>query len=87
MEIYLDINCISDFNKKYNEVYGCLPLEIDSNGNTLNDNYPQFVKDNHFISLEWTENGKQLFDYIKTINARVYILINTASSLYNMQIL
>lgn len=86
MEIYLDINCLADFDKKYHEVYGCSRLEIDSNGNGINDNYPEFVKAGHYNNLEWRENSRELLKYLKTLHGQVHIVINTASTQYNMQV-
>lgn len=59
--IYLDMDgVLCDFSKRYRELFECDPHEVHKK--LWTPNWEKFVGENHFATLEWHPEGKQLYD-------------------------
>lgn len=80
MKIYVDINIIANFSKRYIELYNSDPKQ------TLNDHWVDFVISLQFTKLEVNPDGLLLLEYLKTLNAQIYLLSATGSESYHMNV-
>jgi hypothetical protein len=64
-KLYLDMDgVLCDFEKRFTELYGKDALGARDRKN-FTTNWPNFIMDGNFESLEWFPGGKELLDFIQ----------------------
>jgi hypothetical protein len=64
-KLYLDMDgVLCDFEKRFTELYGKDALGVRDRKN-FTTNWPNFIMDGNFESLEWFPGGKELLDFIQ----------------------
>ena len=85
--IYLDMDgVLTDFEKRYVEMFGQNPLGEDRANKEKSKNWDQFVETRQFESLEWFPGGKKLLDYLQSLNIPMEILSSTGGPKYHSNV-
>ena len=77
--VFVDMDgVVSDFNKRYQELFNMLPREAEKNKNF----YPlfkEFIAQGNFATLDLMSGAMEGVDYLRRVNAKVQMLSSTAN--------
>jgi hypothetical protein len=86
-KIYLDMDgVLSDFNKRYREVFKQKAASSRERGEKHDEKWDQFVEGKNFETLEWYPGGKELIEYINTLDIPVEILSSSGGRLHHEEV-
>jgi len=86
-KIYLDLDgVLSDFNKRYQELFKQKALSSRERGEKHDDNWNQFVEGKNFETLEWYSGGKELLKYIISLNIPIEILSSSGGRMHHKEV-
>ena len=74
-KIYLDMDgVLSDFVKRYKEMWKVDPQPNRERGEKRDHKWDEFVEGNNFETLEWYPGGKELLQYVLSLDIPIEIL-------------
>jgi len=74
-KIYLDLDgVLCDFHKRYKELFSKDPTYQRPRGETKTREFDEFIEGKHFESLDWQPGGKELYEFVTSLNIPVEIL-------------
>ena len=77
-KIFLDMDgVISDFSKRYRELFNITPQQADRNRN-FNGFFDSFIQTKQFASLDMMPDAKILLNFLNTLDIPIEILSSTA---------
>ncbi len=75
MKIYLDMDgVLTDFEKKYEELFGVRPDEVKSRTKHFWSNWQTFVEGGNFVHLEKHKDADKLLNFVTSLRVPVEIL-------------
>ena len=75
MKIYLDMDgVLTDFEKRYEELYGVRPDEVQHRTKHFWDNWQSFIDGGNFTTLEKHPTADKLLAFVESLNVPVEIL-------------
>lgn len=75
MKIYLDMDgVLTDFEKKYEELFGVRPVEVKHRTKHFWENWEEFVKGGNFVHLEKHKGADKLLNFVNSLGVPVEIL-------------
>ena len=81
-KIYLDMDgVIADFNKKFFELYGVTPRDADGKLQ-FREKFADLIANGHFATLDMMPEGKELLDYLVTLDIPIEILSSTSNEFH-----
>jgi hypothetical protein len=86
-KIYLDMDgVLSDFNKRYKEVFKQKALSSRERGEKHDDKWNQFVEGKNFETLDWYPGGQELLKYIISLDIPVEILSSSGGRMHHEEV-
>jgi hypothetical protein len=74
-KLYLDMDgVLSDFGKRYKELWKIEPNPQRERGEKRDNKWDEFVDGNNFETLDWFPGGKELLQYVLTLDIPIEIL-------------
>lgn len=84
MKIYLDMDgVLTDFEKKYEELFGVRPVEVKHRTKHFWENWETFVQNGSFTKLEKHKGADKLLDYVATLGVPVEILSSSGGDTFH----
>lgn len=84
MKIYLDMDgVLTDFEKKYEELFGVRPKEVTGRTKHFWENWDTFVKGGNFVHLEKHEGADKLLTFVNTLGVPVEILSSSGGQTHH----
>ena len=84
MKIYLDMDgVLTDFEKRYEELFGARPIEINKQNKHFWSNWETFVKGGNFTTLEKHKGADELLSFVKSLNVPIEILSSSGGHQYH----
>jgi hypothetical protein len=77
---------LSDFNKRYKEVFKQNAASSRERGEKHDDNWNTFVDGRNFETLDWYPGGKELLKYIISLDIPVEILSSSGGRLHHEEV-
>jgi hypothetical protein len=77
---------LSDFNKRYREVFREKPAGSRERGEKHDDKWNTFVEGNNFENLDWYPGGKELLKFIISLDIPVEILSSSGGRLHHEEV-
>ena len=75
MKIYLDMDgVLTDFEKKYEELFGVRPDEVKARTKHFWSNWQTFVQGGHFVHLEKHKDADALLKFVTSLGVPIEIL-------------
>lgn len=81
MKIFLDLNCLADWKKSYIEMFNDPMFE------GFNDNWKDFVLSGALTKLDWTDDGKDLLEFVRSFGEPIEIITSTGGEAFNMDVI
>lgn len=86
-KLYLDMDgVLSDFAKRYKELYKLQPKSSRERGEKHDDNWNWFVEGKNFESLEQYAGCVELLEFIRTLNIPVEILSSSGGFIHHEEV-
>ena len=74
-KIYLDLDgVLCDFTKRYKEIFKKEPIYQRPKGERKTREFDEFINGKNFESLDWYPGGKELYEFVTSLNVPVEIL-------------
>ena len=84
MKIYLDMDgVLTDFEKKYEELFGVRPKEVSGRTKHFWENWDTFVKGGNFVHLEKHEGADKLLTFVNMLGVPVEILSSSGGQTHH----
>lgn len=84
MKVYLDMDgVLTDFEKRYEELFGVRPVEVKHRTKHFWDNWETFIKGNNFETLDLHEGAVDLLAYVASLNVPVEILSSSGGDTFH----
>lgn len=80
-KIFVDMDgVLTDFNRRYTELFGQSPKEVIKNGErgTYSKNWHAFVDDGHFATLDNHEGAVELIEFLRSLNGVQLCILTSA---------
>lgn len=81
---------LSDFSQRYSKLYGYIAggegTENDRDKKEFSKNWNDFVETKQFEILDWFTGGKELIDFVKSLNVRIEILSSSGGAKFHSEI-
>ena len=75
MKIYLDMDgVLTDFEKKYEELFGVRPIEVKHRTKHFWENWQTFIQGENFVHLEKHKDADKLLSFVTSLRVPVEIL-------------
>ena len=86
-KIYLDMDgVLSDFNKRYREIFKQKASSSRERGEKHDDNWNHFVDGKNFETLDWYPGGKELLEFIISLDIPVEILSSSGGRMHHEEV-
>ncbi len=86
-KIYLDMDgVLSDFNQRYKELFNQRASSSRERGEKHDDNWNHFVEGKNFETLDWYPGGKELLEYIISLDIPVEILSSSGGRMHHEEV-
>lgn len=87
MKIYLDMDgVLTDFEKRYDELFGVRPVEIKHRTKHFWDNWETFVKGGNFKTLEKHAGADKLLQFVHELRVPVEILTSSGGEKFHEEV-
>lgn len=84
MKIYLDMDgVLTDFEKRYDELFGVRPVEIKHRTKHFWDNWESFITGGNFVTLEKHKDADTLLSFVASLNVPVEILSSSGGEKFH----
>jgi len=77
---------LSDFNKRYREMFQVKPSGSRERGEKHDDNWNRFVEANSFENLDWYPGGKELLKYVISLDIPVEMLSSSGGRMHHEEV-
>ena len=86
-KIFLDLDgVLCDFNKRYGEIFKQKASSSRERGEKHDDNWNHFVEGKNFETLDWYPGGKELLEYIISLDIPVEILSSSGGRMHHEEV-
>ena len=83
-KIFVDLDgVLSDFNKRYKELFGVTPAEARILKHSYRDYWVEFILKNSFAELDLHEGAEELIQYLRSLKAGVHVLTSSGGFDYH----
>lgn len=85
-KLYLDMDgVLTNFEQRWAEIFGG-PPEVVRNRKNFSNEWPEFVAQRQFETLEWFPGGQKLLRYVRTLNAPIEILSSSGGQKFHEEV-
>ena len=86
-KILLDMDgVLSDFHKRYRELFHIETEKIRARGEKDDDNWNQFVEGKNFETLDWYPGGKELLKFVLSLDIPIEILSSSGGRSHHEEV-
>lgn len=78
---------LCDFNKRYKELFKVDLQQKRSRGEKINLEWNQFINGNNFETLDWHIGGRELLEYVRSLNTPIEILSSSGGRLHHEDVM
>lgn len=87
MKVYLDMDgVLTDFEKRYEELFGVRPVEVKHRTKHFWDNWEAFIKGKNFKTLDKHKGADELLAFVKTLDVPVEILTSSGGKEFHEEV-
>ena len=77
---------LTDFHRRYADLFGENAAGEDRPNKKDSSNWTEFVMSRQFETLDWFPGGRELLDFVNSLNVQVEILSSTAGAKYHGEV-